>query len=433
MPARLSVMALLSASLVACSGGDASDTDNLPAEDDTTIANAESGTLSLPLTAETAGTKYRLYRPTFAITGLTLSRTIRPAADLAVDTETLPEGEYSIILKAGWVLQKMDETGVWVPLEATLLTPNPTTFTVTKSGTTNVVFGFATGSGEVGLGEGAANVRISVQDCAAFDQYSASLAALTVDCTGTIGPDAYSVNSDGIMKRNFDSCGLDKTKLAAIDSLLTIQFRSVRLPYVKECLNGRWQDWKAQFAQSGITACPTWRKTSTIGTPTDDVITKLLPQLEKLPQDDDGTRPAFLSQLKENYQYVVTMPAGIPGQKCQTPGDCATQCAGGLPGFVIRSDGETVLTDPAYWLLDTTYATSSTDPFLKLGYYHPMSYSGPLPGAQFAAAARAKPCPTCQPETCSYYGGSIHIKLPLRKDCLDDSDPTTCVAVCAPE
>jgi hypothetical protein len=81
---------------------------------------------------------------------------------------------------------------------------------------------------------------------------------------------------------------------------------------------------------------------------------------------------------------------------------------------------------------DTTYPTASADPFLRPVYYHPMSYAGPLPGAQFANAHRALACPTCPPETCSYYAGSIHIKLPLQLDCLDPADFTTCVGVCEP-
>lgn len=104
----------------------------------------------------------------------------------------------------------------------------------------------------------------------------------------------------------------------------------------------------------------------------------------------------------------------------------------------VDSATDTVLTDPPYWLLDTTYASSAADPFLRPGYYHPMSYYGPLPGTQFADRHRVKPCPGCVPETCSYYSG-IHIHIPLRCDCLDPKNnatcPTTdtsCVGYCAP-
>ena len=61
-----------------------------------------------------------------------------------------------------------------------------------------------------------------------------------------------------------------------------------------------------------------------------------------------------------------------------------------------------------------------------------MSYYGPLPGALFANANRARPCPDCPPESCSYYAGSIHITLPLKLDCLDPVDFSTCVGVCEP-
>jgi hypothetical protein len=103
---------------------------------------------------------------------------------------------------------------------------------------------------------------------------------------------------------------------------------------------------------------------------------------------------------------------------------------------VIRAEGEVILTDPPGWLLDTTYATAAQDPYLRPGYYHPMSYYGGAPGVQFASAARVAPCsaavdPNCKPETCSFYSG-IHLKLPLQLDCLNDSDFSTCVGVCAP-
>src|SRR5690242_7489705 len=102
MSARLILMALLSASLAACSGGDSSDNENQPG-DDTGIEGAETGTLTLPLTAETSGAKYRLASASFTITGGAITRLIKPPADLPVDTETLPVGDYSILLRPGWV------------------------------------------------------------------------------------------------------------------------------------------------------------------------------------------------------------------------------------------------------------------------------------------------------------------------------------------
>ena len=428
--------ALLSAVLAACS----STPTGLPTRGEDEAAT--SGTVSVPLTTDNNGTTYRLAKAQFTITGAALSAplVIKPAADLPIDTETLPVGSYSIVLRGGWVLEsKGPADTTFQTVSASLITPNPTTFTVTKGGTTNVYFGFATGVGEVALGQGDANIRISVQDCSEFNGYAAALASFTVDCLGTIDQSSFTVSADGSLSRNFNACPNDPTKLDSIDAFLSLQLRTVRLPFAKECIAGRWSDWKATFDKSGVTQCPMWRKDQVIGAPTAALIDRLIPQLAQLPQDDNGARPAFLQQLKESYVYTVSFPTQPPGQGCKTPDDCAQLCAGGFPGFVIRTDPatSTVLTDPPYWLLDTTYPNGN-DPFLRAGYYHPMSYYGPLPGTQFAHRNREAPCPGCKAEDCSYFAG-IHIHIPLKCDCLNPANnatcpasDTTCVGFCAP-
>lgn len=432
MARELFGIALLGAVLVACSGN--------PSEP----AGAEGvGDINVPLTAENGGVTYRLQKAQFTISGTTLSTplVVKPPADTPIDTETLPIGSYSALLKDGWVLERKgaEADATFAAVNATLITPNPTNFTVTKGGTTDVFFGFATSVGDVSLGRGNANIRISVQDCTEFNGISAALATFTIDCLGTIDPSSYVVNADGLLSRTFDACPADKTKLASIDGLLSLQLRSVRLPFAKECLAGRWLDWKGSLDPAGV-VCPSWSKQQIVNEATDAQIDKLIPDLTKLAQSpNDGSRPAFLQLLDEGYVYGVSFAntAPPPNQKCQTAGDCATVCAGGFPGFVLRNDAGTVLTDGPYWLLDTTYPGSTRDPFLKAGYYHPMSYYGPPPGTQFANRNRVAPCPGCGPETCSYGVSNIHI--PLRCDCLNvannqtcPADDATCVGYCAP-
>jgi hypothetical protein len=218
------------------------------------------------------------------------------------------------------------------------------------------------------------------------------------------------------------------------------------LPFVKDCIAGRWSDWKASLANTnGVTGCPTWDKTGIVNEATDAQIDKLIPELVRLSQTpDNGTRPQFLQLLDQGYMYAVAFPNGAPpaGSKCQTAGDCAAVCAGGLPGFVVRNDAGTVLTDGPYWLLDNTYPTATDDPFLRANYYHPMSYYGPSPGTQWATRARFSPCVpgggvVCPPEMCSY--GPSHIHIRLKCDCLDatknaacPADDASCVGYCNP-
>jgi len=188
-----------------------------------------------------------------------------------------------------------------------------------------------------------------------------------------------------------------------------------------------------------------WKRDRIVNPITAAVIDRVIPLLPQLPAEDNGAVGPnggplpFLAPLKQNSLYTVSFPTPPPGQKCDTPAACAAACAGGFPGFVLAADGSTVLTDPVAWLLDTSYPSVSTDPYLRPGYYHPMSYYNGAPGTVFADAVRA--CPIqgsgvgtavpCTPEICSYFSG-IHVKYPLQLDCLDPKNFSTCVGYCAP-
>ena len=440
-------LALLAAAVCACSG---------PSDPNAGSGDENTGSVSLPLTSVVGAVNYRLTKATFTISGAPLPtpRVIKPAPDLPIDTETLPVGHYSVLLANGWVLERKGaEAGaVFTAVPATLVTPNPAIFDIKLGQTVNAWFIFETGEGDVGLGQGNVNVRIGVQDCTSFNAYESALATDTVDCLGTITPDSFSVNADGILRRNFSSCPLDPTRLRPIDSLLSLQFRTARLPFAKECMADRYAKFQASFAQSGVVQCPTWKKDRTVNPITAQVIDGVIPLLPTLPAEDNGPLDPttggplpFLAPLKQNSIYTVAFTTQPPGQKCDTPAACAAVCAGGFPGFVLTAEGASVLTDPPAWLLDTSYPSSATDPFLRPGYYHPMSYYGGAPGTVFADATRA--CPIqgsglgniagaaqgvpCVPETCSYFSG-IHVKYPLQLDCLDKTNFSTCVGYCSP-
>ena len=91
-----------------------------------------------------------------------------------------------------------------------------------------------------------------------------------------------------------------------------------------------------------------------------------------------------------------------------------------------------MLTDPYVWIMPWTYPSAAADPFLRPGYYHPMSFAGPPPGAIFGHYNRYAPCPSCPPEACSYYLGGLHFKTRLQADCLDVTNLDTCVSYCGP-
>jgi hypothetical protein len=247
-------------------------------------------------------------------------------------------------------------------------------------------------------------------DCREYQQYSAALATLTVDCTGTIGPHSYRISEGGLLERAFERCAVgDQARVTQIDALLSLQRR--KQPLVRQCLAGNYADFLASFDRQ---ECPTWEKVRTVNPlslATIDAVTNRLQALR--------AQPASLpDELEEKNLYRVS-------------GEGAAACARGFAGFVIRAEADSVLTDPPVWLLGTTYPNAASDPFLSPGYYHPMSFYGPLPGAIYANYARYAPCPGCPPEKCSYYAG-IHIRTRLQADCLDPTDLSTCVAYCGP-
>ena len=173
-------------------------------------------------------------------------------------------------------------------------------------------------------------------DCSAFDTYTAALATFTVDCIGTIGPDSFFVDGDGFLARRFSACTNDRTKLQSIDSILSLQRRGERLPFAAECIAGRWAEWRMQFDRLGITQCPSWQKQASIGTPTAQRIDSLAVEFTRLPARKTETALPVKSDFREDNLYAVAFEAPAPSQGCATAGECATACAAGFNGFVLR-------------------------------------------------------------------------------------------------
>jgi hypothetical protein len=427
-------VALLTLAVGACSSAPIDSTEQGATE-------SELGSVNLPLTTTVGDAMYRLNLAAFTITGPALAKPllVKPPADApAIYNQALPVGSYSIQLEKGWVLEKKTSADkAYAAVAAQLVTPNPLAFEVTGKRAADAFFGFATVSGDVSLGKGSVDIRIGVQDCTAYDTYLAALGELTADCLGTVDPRLFAVNRDGILTPRFDKCPNDPSRLTAIRQLLSLQYRTARLPFAKQCMGGRFEVAQQKLAQDGLVdVCPTWSRKQVINPPDDKIISQVLDLgLPQLPADDTGKPPAGLALLKVNSFYAVTS-ATPAAQKCGTPAECAAVCAAAFPGFVVSTQDQIqVRVDPTAWLIDTTYNSATADPYMRPGYYHPMSYYGALPGALFGEYARFEPCGpggACNPEFCSYYAGG-HIKTLLQKDCLDDADIDTCVSYCGPK
>jgi hypothetical protein len=266
-------------------------------------------------------------------------------------------------------------------------------------------------------------------DCSGFRSYTAALATRTVDCLGTIRPDSFSVNADNMLERNFTTCPVDATQLSGIDSLLLLQRREARLPHVKECMAGAYADYVRGFAKTGVTECPTWHSRETVNDITPSVIDRVAPTLADL-HDTTTARFEFPADLEVENLYSTSFAGDLAGAPRESA-VAGRACAAGFAGFVLQADRNVVLTDPVAWLLSTTYAGPSDDPFLLPGYYHPMSWYGGYPGVHYGHINRFEPCPGCRPELCTYYTG-VHKLTSLQRDCIIDSEPDTCNSYCGP-
>jgi hypothetical protein len=403
------------------------------------------GSLSLPLTTQVGSVTYRLRLASFVISGpnLKTARTVKPLDDAPNHLETLPVGSYSIQLQNGWVLEKRDVSEkLYTAVKAQLVTDNPLAVDVDGKIVADAFFGFATTSGDVVLGSGAANIRIGVQDCSGYDTYTAALADLTIACLGTLDPSSYAVTKDGYLAPTFEKC-TEKDKLRSIKQLLSLQYRTARLPFAKACMAGRFDAAVQKLAQAGITTCPIWKLDRTVNPISADVIAQVIEKLPKIPDEglkDDGTPLSVFDALKVNSIYTVDFPQGAPKQACETASQCAMACSAAFPGFALDTVGDaSILTDPPAWLLDTVYPGTAQDPYLRAGYYHPMSWYPAPPGVLFGDYARYEPCglnadgqPLCSAEFCTYYASGYHKVTKLQRDCLDNSNIDTCNSFCGP-
>lgn len=331
--------------------------------------------------------------------------------------------------------------------------------------------GLARSDGMVGESASLPKADLDVEGlhCRRFNSYMASLATLTADCLGTVDPRSYEIDADGFLVPAFGACvDGESGKLTSIRQLLSLQHRSALLPSAKACMAGRYATARAKFEEAGASVCPQWEFVRTENPITKDVIARVEEQLPKLPSNDslppgilDGNLPALETinlyavrfsdapQAGSSRASVAVSESGAArgasiNPSCHGATSCAQLCASPFPGFVVgvrqTPDGrEGLLTDPDAWLESTVYQSAEADPYLRVLYYHPMSYYGGVPGVQFGHPYRSLPCgytpdgiPRCQSEACSYWTGSSHKKTRLQLDCNDYSNWSTCVSFCGP-
>jgi hypothetical protein len=129
-----------------------------------TGGSGDVGTLSLSLVATTNGHTYRLRQGSFVITGsqsIVLDSEVDPGA--VALTALLGTGDYVALLSGSWFLERLDPGG-FVPVNATLTSPNPVTFRISAGATTSVPFRFATNGIIVVIGTGTVSITTEVTE-----------------------------------------------------------------------------------------------------------------------------------------------------------------------------------------------------------------------------------------------------------------------------
>jgi hypothetical protein len=156
--------------------------------------DAPTGSVNMKLTGITNGTTYRLRNARFNISGA--STTVLDSETdptLAVLSATLPTGSYSINLQSGYALEKLDAMGGATTVQSTLISPNPVSFQIISSSTTNVVYQFATNGTVVTIGTGTLNVGIQVTETS--DAGSTCSVVAQTGCSGMLA--CYLLDSNG--------------------------------------------------------------------------------------------------------------------------------------------------------------------------------------------------------------------------------------------
>ncbi len=187
--------------------------------------------------------------------------------------------------------------------------------------------------------------------CANYGGLTALLAEATIRCTGTIGPQSFTINGQGLLQNTFSACtsAPEKENLEKVTKLLGLQsFRSA-LPKFQECLTDRYTRWSELFQRTNLKSCPVWTEPTVIGEgdrASNTQLSKMQPRLPYVPASDKDphVKPTpedrfvdIQAPSKSSILYKISYPQ--PEPSCDDPAVCAAQCAAFLPGFVVSAAG----------------------------------------------------------------------------------------------
>jgi hypothetical protein len=234
--------------------------------------------------------------------------------------------------------------------------------------------------------------------CDEIDPMTTALGAATVECLGTANDQQYTVEN-GYLRRAFDKCVQNSALIPVIDNLLALQ-QDETLPAARACFADRWTEWKKAFARRNIRVCPVWRPIMIFGTPTREKVA----WFGALPEPSREA-PLLKPQIYKTFDvFEVEFPAGTPPQPCGDAGQCAFECAGGLPGYALQVEGNRVLADVLSWWRTDPPGTFTT-PHRMSWYNNP-----PPPGATRGDVNRVG-------EKCTWWNGVTHMTRLLSKRC----------------
>jgi hypothetical protein len=275
-----------------------------------------------------------------------------------------------------------------------------------------------------------------LRGCEAYNTYTAALGDATVACLGSIPPDAYYADRSSMtLQRKFDKCiaqepdpnNLERDPLRDIDDLLSLQNKELHgkdLPRVGYCMSAHYLLWQKMLADTGVNTCPDYTRVQTFGMADEQTMPKYIEQLPKL--GEKPTEVGWYPEIGKTYSYFkVSFPGGKnPNKGCRDAVSCALACGNAFAGFNHKEQHpDYFVGDPTWWVGDAY--PPGANPYLAPGYYHPMSFELPSPGALYGHRNR-------KGEACSkYVTSTIHYTVGLIEVCANPVARTGCMSKCA--
>jgi hypothetical protein len=127
-------------------------------------AGKVAGTLAMRLSTELDGVTFQLRGAAFDVTGPESTTFIADTPEATSIRITLNAGDYTILLRSGWQLERQATAGMpFEAVEAELVTPNPAMFAIADGAVTQVAYEFQVTESRVPFGEGDLDLTIRVR------------------------------------------------------------------------------------------------------------------------------------------------------------------------------------------------------------------------------------------------------------------------------